>query len=130
MPKKPEGKSGVDYYYYFNSYVEAINKEINLSNQQNFWFQGKKKREDGATSFVNQIVGIDELYKVPKYMAEICGFDHPEQFTGHSFRRTATTIMADSGATGQQLRNKLNHKSEQGNFKRHLFKTLTISASN
>ena len=110
--------------------MEAINKEINLSNQQNFWFQGKKKREDGATSFVNQTVGIDELYKVPKYMAEICGFDHPEQFTGHSFRRTATTIMADSGATGQQLRNKLNHKSEQGNFKRHLFKTLTISASN
>ena len=39
--------------------------------------------------------------------------DRFSNFSGHSFRRTAATIMADGGASGQTLRNKLNHVSEK-----------------
>ena len=41
------------------------------------------------------------------------GLDDVDQFSGHSFRRTAATIMADRGASGQAIRHKLNHKSEK-----------------
>ena len=34
------------------------------------------------------------------------------EFKGHSFRRTAATLLADNGASRQTLRNKLNHNSE------------------
>jgi hypothetical protein len=39
--------------------------------------------------------------------------DNPETYTGHCMRRTAATRLANSGASGQQLRHKLNHRSEK-----------------
>ena len=98
IPKKPEGESGVDYYYFFNAYVEAINKEIMPGNEQNFWFQGKTKN-DGASMFVNQNIGIKELYNIPKYMAEICGYEEPGSYTGHTFRRTARQMAVASASS-------------------------------
>ena len=35
------------------------------------------------------------------------------EFKGHTFRRTSATILADNGISGQALRHKLNHNSEQ-----------------
>ena len=42
------------------------------------------------------------------------GYDETNllEFKGHSMRRTSATILADSGLSGQALRNKLNHNSE------------------
>ena len=41
------------------------------------------------------------------------GLENPEDYTGHALRRTAATIMADKGASGQTLRHKLNQRSEK-----------------
>ena len=41
------------------------------------------------------------------------GLEDPHLFTGHSLRRTSATILADRGASGTTIRNKLNQKSEQ-----------------
>jgi integrase len=48
-------------------------------------------------------------------LAEKLGYDANTtlEFKGHSLRRTAATILADQGASGQTLRNKLNHSSEK-----------------
>lgn len=39
--------------------------------------------------------------------------EDPHLFTGHSLRRTSATVLADRGASGTTIRNKLNQKSEQ-----------------
>ena len=41
------------------------------------------------------------------------GLEDPHLFTGHSLRRTSATVLADRGASGTTIRNKLNQKSEQ-----------------
>ena len=41
------------------------------------------------------------------------GLEDPDSYTGHAMRRTAATILANKGASGQQLRHKLNHRSEK-----------------
>ena len=39
--------------------------------------------------------------------------EDPHLFTGHSLRRTSATVLADRGASGTTIRNKLNQRSEQ-----------------
>ena len=52
---------------------------------------------------------------MPRFLAEKLGYDDTTtlEFKGHSLRRTAAIILADQGASGQTLRNKLNHSSEK-----------------
>ena len=46
-----------------------------------------------------------------------------------SFRRTAATILADSGASGQTLRNKLNHNTE-ATIREYITSSKRVQASN
>lgn len=45
----------------------------------------------------SQCVGINTLGKMPSEIAAFIGLTNPEQYIGHSFRRSAATILADSG---------------------------------
>lgn len=45
-----------------------------------------------------QLVGIHSLEKIPKAIAEFLGLAEPSLYTGHSFRRTSSTLLADGGA--------------------------------
>lgn len=47
---------------------------------------------------VNQVVGKNTLGKVPYNIAKYLNLDNPESYTGHSFRRTSATLLADTGA--------------------------------
>ena len=104
-----------------HSGTQVLNNFSHLFNESNFLITFVLSgyfvdNGDGTfkSHFKNQSLGINEMYKIPKYMAEICGYPNPERFTGHSLRRTSITIMADRGASGAQLRNKANHASEKG----------------
>lgn len=46
---------------------------------------------------VNQPVGKNTFAKIPALIAEFLKLKNPETYTGHSFRRTSATFLADTG---------------------------------
>ncbi|CAG5109248.1 Protein of unknown function [Cotesia congregata] len=50
---------------------------------------------------VRQVIGKNIFGQIPKNIAKHLNLPEPKKFTGHitcSFRRTSTTLLADSGA--------------------------------
>lgn len=45
-----------------------------------------------------QTVGINQFSKIPSTIARCLGLQNPEQYTGHSFRRSSASLLASSGA--------------------------------
>lgn len=45
-----------------------------------------------------QNIGINTFGAMPQRVATYLKLDQPKTYTGHSFRRTSTTLLADSGA--------------------------------
>jgi integrase len=51
-----------------------------------------------------QNIGENMIAKVPKEIATYLKKPHPEEYTSHCFRRTAATILAESGASLPELK--------------------------
>lgn len=49
-----------------------------------------------------QAVGVNKMAKFPQIIADFIGIDG--NFTGHTFRRSSATILADRGASVMQLK--------------------------
>jgi integrase len=47
---------------------------------------------------IRQPVGINTFGSMPKAIATFLKLPHPELYTGHCFRRSSTSMLADSGA--------------------------------
>ena len=45
-----------------------------------------------------QPVGINTFYKQPKIIAKFLNLDEADKFTGHCFRRSSASLLAESGA--------------------------------
>ncbi|XP_043461530.1 uncharacterized protein LOC122498058 [Leptopilina heterotoma] len=45
-----------------------------------------------------QVIGKNKFGKMPSEIAKYLDLENPELYTGHSFRRTSATLLADSGA--------------------------------
>lgn len=45
-----------------------------------------------------QPIGRNKFLSTPKLIADFLGLPDPEKYTGHSFRRTSATLLANSGA--------------------------------
>jgi hypothetical protein len=45
----------------------------------------------------NQNIGINIIGQIPSKIAQFLGKNDPKRYTGHSFRRTSATLLADSG---------------------------------
>lgn len=45
-----------------------------------------------------QPIGINTFYKQPKINAKFLNLDEPNKFTGHCFRRSSASLLAESGA--------------------------------
>lgn len=52
--------------------------------------------QDGKCT--NQPIGINKFGKMPKQIAEFLRLPNPESYTGHAFRRTSATLLAEAGA--------------------------------
>lgn len=52
----------------------------------------------------SSIIGKNTIKKVPKIVAKFNGDPHPEKYTGHCFRRTAVTLLLESGASSIQVK--------------------------
>ena len=74
-----------------------------------FWRNLQLK--DGVIRATNQVIGKNMLNSIPKKIAEVLNLNEAEKFTGQAFRGTALTIMADKGASEDQMRRVSGHKS-------------------
>jgi integrase len=60
-----------------------------------------------------QVVGINKIGEQPKIIAQYLKLPNPELFTGHCFRRTGATILADAGGDTLTVKNFGGWKSTQ-----------------
>lgn len=51
-----------------------------------------------------QVVGINTFSKIPSLIAQYLSLPHPEEYTGHTFRRTSASLLVDSGGDILQLK--------------------------
>lgn len=49
-------------------------------------------------NYIKQPIGINTIGNAPKLIAEFLKLPDPKQYTGHCFRRSSTSLLADSGA--------------------------------
>lgn len=72
----------------YRKYV-AIRPENMDSNRFFFKYQNGKG--------CRQVVGIHQFRKIPKMVATYLNLSNPTEYTGHCFRRSAATMLIDSG---------------------------------
>ncbi|XP_034938091.1 uncharacterized protein [Chelonus insularis] len=60
----------------------------------------------------SQVIGINSLGNMAEVVATYLKLDNPELYTGHTFRRTAAIILADTGANNRELKNLGGWKSD------------------
>lgn len=98
----PDTKNKVPRKFIIDSkFAPLVEKYIELreSNVQrdNFFLQYHK----GKCS--TQVIGINTIGSMPKKIAQFLKLESPENYTGHSFRRTSATVFVDTGATTLDL---------------------------
>ncbi|KAB0801957.1 hypothetical protein PPYR_04143 [Photinus pyralis] len=92
------------------NYTELIKKYINLRPkhvkiEKFFLFYGAGKCTCNP-------IGINTFGQIPRKIAKYLNLPNADQFTGHSFRRTSATILADSGADIRTLKRHGDWKSD------------------
>ena len=92
----PRLKDGVNFASYVDQYLNGVKAQISKVSGRAFW----RGNDD---CYMNQPVGRNMIGAIPFQMAEVLSKEDPKSYTFHSFRRTAATAAADSGATPQQL---------------------------
>ena len=65
-----------------------------------------------SNSFAGQPMGRNTIGAVPKFIASYLELDNADKYTGHCFRRSSATALADSGATLTTLKRQYRWKSD------------------
>lgn len=60
----------------------------------------------------SQVIGKNKIAKVPQEIAQLLKLENPELYTGHCFRRTSATLLADFGANITTLKRHGGWKSD------------------
>jgi len=71
---------------------------------QNYNFKSK--------TFAKQPMGRNTIAATPKFIANYLGLAEPDRYTGHCFRRSSATALADSGASLTTLKRQYRWKSD------------------
>ena len=80
---------GTELYDKVNDYIKLRPNNLNTDR---FFLQYK----NGLC--VRQVIGKNKISEVPKMIAMFLKLEDPESYTGHCLRRTAATLLANSGA--------------------------------
>jgi hypothetical protein len=94
--------------------VKAISEYIEC-----FKFEDRKGRffrklldKNGEITSSKQVIGIHSADKFGQKVAAILGLPDSKDYTGHCWRRTATTFAANAGLTLAQMKTLTGHKSD------------------
>ena len=77
----------------FREIVQKYQALRNIKSKNNRFFQNYQKGK-----CVAQPIGVNKFGNMPKEIAKYLGLPEADLYTGHSFRRTSATMLADSGA--------------------------------
>lgn len=91
------------------SYVRLVKQYLSLRPQNVSTDRVFLRYDKGKCT--NQVVGINTFGSCPLQIARYLKLDDPEKYTGHAFRRTSATIMANSGMTIDQIQRQVGWKS-------------------
>ena len=89
-----------------------------------------------AKRFTCQPMGRNMIASIPKFIANYLNLENPEQYTGHCFRRSAATVLADSGASMSTMKRQFRWRSstvaegyisQSKKYKMDVAKSLNIS---
>ena len=81
-------------------YLNDLKKSLG-SKVSGVLFHTVKKSGNGYSKLP---MGINYMYAMPRDIATALKLENPESYTGHGFRRSCATQMADSGANSVELR--------------------------
>lgn len=81
--------SNLDYIDIYRKYA-ALRPSYATSRRLFFKYQNKR--------CFNQVVGINSIGKMPSLIAKHLKLPNPDAYTGHCFRRTSATLLANTGA--------------------------------
>jgi hypothetical protein len=90
-----------------DEYIDCFN-----SPQRKGRFFKKLKFGEGKIVTTNQVIGHNTAANYGKVIAGLLKLPEPERYTGHCWRRTATTFAADKGLTLPQIKVLTGHKSD------------------
>lgn len=85
--------------FYFKKYME-----VRKDKDQARLFIRISKRKNGFDSCFNQPIGVNTIGTFPNEIARWLNLSDPHQFTGHTFRRTAATLLAEEGGSLFQIK--------------------------
>lgn len=107
-------------YDMFHRYISVIlGGEVKKMQPNNrLWLRGNEATETKRSFFSNAPLGDRTIREIPRYIAKKLGYDENTQydFTGHSFRHSGATILADSGVPTLSIQKVLNHKRPNVSF--------------
>ena len=97
----------------FNIYKTAVFLELDLQPEDRMWIRGDAASKKKESHFIWSPIGDRSLRQIPKKIAEWIGYpsEVAKNYTGHSFRHSGATWLADSGCSNMQLQKKLCHKN-------------------
>ncbi|XP_037051392.1 uncharacterized protein LOC119085184 [Bradysia coprophila] len=58
-----------------------------------------------------QVIGKNKFYQMPRRIAEFLKLPDVDRYTGHSFRRSSSTLYANTGASIESVKRHTGHKS-------------------
>lgn len=91
------------------SYVKLFNKYLSLRPENISTDRVFLKYANGKC--IKQVVGINTFGKCPSLLARFLNLPDATKYTGHAFRRSSATIMANSGMSVDELKRQVGWKS-------------------
>ena len=100
-------------YEIFHTYKSVVEEELEIGPEDRLWLCGVKESNEYESYFKHSPIGIKEIRKIPRFIAEFLGYDQDMRslFTGHSFRHSGSTWLSNAGVSIMTLQKKLNHKN-------------------
>ena len=100
----------LNYVQYLTQYCDVL-KEADLYIGHLFKSY-RIRKSDRSGYYTAQPMGVHMLAKTGVQVAEFLGLENPQSFTGHSFRRSSATNMAEAGASSTDMKTHVNWKNE------------------
>lgn len=86
----------------FQAYSDAV------PSKERLWLQYNHK----LNKYINSPIGKNSLAKIASEVAKYLGKENPESYTGHAFRVTSATVLADEGISVTNLKRHGGWKSD------------------
>ncbi len=113
--RKNRGTKQKDYHLIIGEYEVAVMEEYFscfAPEKRRGRFFRKLLSNDHTISGSEIKIGKNKASDIGKYVAEVLKLLVPEKYTGHCWRRTATTILANKGLTLPQIKTMTGHLSD------------------